>query len=68
MTREGLIERLDKITREILVLDLELSEEENESLVEEFKEYLKFCGYDVENYGSLYPLLLIGIRNNINPN
>lgn len=48
------------------VLDLE--ERTTKELGETLRAVLIECGYDVEYYGSYYPLILFAIRNEINPN
>ena len=59
-----IMKKITELADEVLSLETELTEEEGEQL----RDYLKWCGYDVEHYGSYYPLILTAIRNEINPN
>lgn len=59
-----IMREISDLADEVLALENELTEEEGELL----RDFLKWCGYDVEHYGSYYPIILTAIRNEINPN
>lgn len=53
-----------KIAEMVEALDETITEEEGAL----FKNALTELGYDVNNYGCYYPLILIAVREIINPN
>lgn len=55
---------LDELTDRVLDLESRTTKEQGETL----RAVLETVGYDVKNYGSYYPLILIAIRDIINPN
>ena len=59
-----IMRKIGELADKVLALEEELTEEEGEQL----RDFLQWCGYDVKQYGSYYPLILTAIRNEINPN
>lgn len=64
--RNYLQQELESITNRVLELEEYLYK--NKDIAEDFKSFLIWAGYDVEHFGSCYPLILYGIKNIINPN
>lgn len=61
---ERIYNECNKIADMVMALEETITEEEGIK----FKEALTELGYDVSYYGCYFPLILIGVREIINPN
>ena len=65
--KEELIKELERLAMKVMELSSKMSDE----LTIDLKDYLEFAGYErryLDLYGSNYPLILMAIKEYINPN